>query len=80
MLDGAREVAGQPRPRLLVSLLTAQYVVVGSLDVLFVVVAIQVLGRGQVWVGYLNTAYGAGAVAAGVLTAHLLGRRLGRAW
>src|SRR3984885_1259506 len=79
LLAGAREVAGQPRPRLLVSLLTAQYVVVGSLDVLFVVVAIQVLDRGQVWVGYLNTAYGIGAVAAGLLTAHLLGRRLGRA-
>jgi MFS family permease len=79
LLAGAREVTGRPRPRLLVSLLTAQYVVVGSLDVLFVVVAIQVLGRGQVWVGYLNTAYGAGAVAAGLLTAHLLGRPLGRA-
>ena len=76
LLEGAREVGGQPRPRLLASLLTAQFVVVGSLDVLFVVVAIQVLGRGQVWVGYLNTAYGAGAVAAGLLTAHLLGRRL----
>jgi MFS family permease len=79
LLEGGREVAGRPRPRLLVSLLTAQYVVVGSLDVLFVVIAIQVLGRGQVWVGYLNAAYGAGAVAAGLLTAHLLGRRLGRA-
>ena len=79
LLEGAREVTGRPRPRLVVSLLTAQYVVVGSLDVLFVVLAIQVLGRGQVWVGYLNIAYGAGAVAAGLLTAHLLGRRLGRA-
>ena len=79
LLEGAREVSGQPRPRLLVSLLTAQYVVIGSLDVLFVVVAIRVLGRGQVWVGYLNTAYGAGGVAAGLLTAHLLGRRLGPA-
>ena len=78
VLEGAREVAGERRPRLLVSLLTAQFVVVGSLDVLFVVLAIQVLGRGQVWVGYLNTAYGAGAVAAGVLTAHLVGRRLSR--
>src|SRR6185312_8334196 len=78
VLDGAREVGRERRPRLLVSLLTAQFVVVGSLDVLFVVLAIQVLGRGQVWVGYLNTAYGVGAVAAGVLTAHLLGRRLGQ--
>ena len=79
LLEGAREVTRRSRPRLLVSLLTVQYVVVGSLDVLFVVLAIQVLGRGQVWVGYLNIAYGAGAVAAGLLTAHLLGRRLGRA-
>jgi MFS family permease len=78
VLEGVREVAGHPRPRLLVSLLTAQYVVVGALDVLFVVVAIQVLGKGQSWVGYLNTAYGAGALAAGILTAHLMGRRLGR--
>jgi MFS family permease len=79
LLDGIREVARQPRPRFLVSLMTVQYIVVGSLDVLFVVLAIQVLGRGQAWVGYLNTAYGAGAVAAGVLTAHLLGSRLRRA-
>ena len=79
LLEGAREVSGQPRPRLLVSLLTVQYVVIGSLDVLFVVVAIRVLGQSQVWVGYLNTAYGAGGVAAGLLTAHLLGRRLGPA-
>src|SRR6185312_12870336 len=50
VLDGAREVGRERRPRLLVSLLTAQFVVVGSLDVLFVVLAIQVLGRGQVWV------------------------------
>ena len=46
VLDGAREVGRERRPRLLVSLLTAQFVVVGSLDVLFVVLAIQVLGRG----------------------------------
>ena len=77
LLEGARQAAGQRRPRLLVSLLTAQFVVVGALDVLFVVIAIEVLGKGQEWVGYLNTAYGAGAVAAGLLTAHLLGRRLG---
>jgi MFS family permease len=68
-----------PPPRFLVSLMTAQYVIVGSLDVLFVVLAIQVLGRDQAWVGYLNTAYGVGAVAAGLLTAHLIGPRLSRA-
>lgn len=78
LLEGVREVTGHPRPRLLAGLLTMQYIVVGALDVLFVVVAIQLLGRGQQWVGYLNTAYGAGAVVAGVLTANLLGHRLGR--
>jgi MFS family permease len=78
LLEGVREVTGPPRPRLLAGLLAMQYIVVGALDVLFVVVAIQVLGRGQQWVGYLNTAYGAGAVVAGVLTANLLGHRLGR--
>jgi MFS family permease len=79
LLEGVREVTGHPRPRLLAGLLTMQYIVVGALDVLFVVVAIQMLGRSQQWVGYLNIAYGAGAVAAGVLTANLLGRSLGRA-
>jgi MFS family permease len=78
LLEGVREVTGPARPRLLTGLLAMQYIVVGALDVLFVVVAIQVLGRGQQWVGYLNTAYGAGAVVAGVLTANLLGHRLGR--
>jgi MFS family permease len=61
---------------LLTGLLSAQYVVVGALDVLFVVLAVGVLHQGQAWVGYLNAAYGIGAVAGGVLTAHLLGWRL----
>jgi MFS family permease len=79
LLEGVRQVTGHPRPRFLASLMTAQYIMVGSLDVLFVVLAIQVLGRDQAWVGYLNTAYGVGAVAAGLLTAHLIGPRLSRA-
>jgi MFS family permease len=61
---------------LLTGLLSAQYVVVGALDLLFVVLAVSVLHQGQAWVGYLNAAYGIGAVAAGILTAHLLGWRL----
>ena len=69
-------VARDDRARLLTGLLSAQYVVVGALDVLFVVLAVGVLHQGQAWVGYLNAAYGIGAVAAGALTAHLLGWRL----
>jgi MFS family permease len=48
------------------------------MDVLFVVLAIGVLHQGQAWVGYLNGAFGIGAVAAGPVTAHLLGWRLSR--
>ena len=63
--------------RLLVGLLGAEYVVIGALDVLFVVMAIDLLHAGQPWAGYLNTAYGAGALLLGTAAAFLVGRRLG---
>lgn len=78
LFEGLVLAAGDERARLLTALLSAQWVVVGALDVLFVVLAVDVLHQGQVWVGYLNAAYGIGAVAAGALTAHLLGWRLSR--
>jgi MFS family permease len=77
LLAGLRVVAGQPAPRLLTGLLTAQWVLVGALDLLFVVLAVDVLHRGQGWVGYLNTAYCAGGVVAGAVGVVLVGRRLG---
>jgi hypothetical protein len=77
VLAGLRVVAGKPAPRLLTGLLTAQWVLVGALDLLFVVLAVDVLHRGQGWVGYLNTAYGAGGVVAGAAGVVLVGRRLG---
>jgi MFS family permease len=51
-------------------------VVLGALDILYVVLAVDVLQRGQGWVGYLQTAFGVGGVAASALTARLVGRRL----
>jgi MFS family permease len=78
LLEGVLVVARQDRARFLTGLLTVQFVVVGALDVLFVVLAIGVLHQGQAWVGYLNGAYGIGAVVAGTVTAHLLGWRLGQ--
>ena len=65
-----------PAPRMLVLLLAAESIVLGALDVLYIVLAIDVLGLGQGWVGYLQTAFGVGGIAAGVVTARLLGRRL----
>jgi len=72
-----RLAARQPRLRLLLALLTAEAIVVGALDLLFVILAISVLHRLQAWAGYLNSAYGVGAVLAALVTATLVGRRLG---
>ena len=75
---GAAARLWRDRPaRLLVALLGTEYVVIGALDVLFVVMAVDVLRAGQAWTGYLNTAYGAGALLIGGLAALLVGRRLG---
>lgn len=62
-------------PRLLVGLLGAQYVVIGALDVLFVVLALDVLAIGEGGAGYLNAAFGAGGLLAIVATAAFVGRR-----
>jgi MFS family permease len=72
-----RLAAHQPRLRLMLALLTAEAVVVGALDLLFVILAISVLHRPQAWAGYLNSAYGVGAVLAAGVSATLVGRRLG---
>jgi MFS family permease len=75
--EGLRLTAGQSRLRLMLVLLTAESAVVGALDLLFVILAVSVLGRAQAWAGYLNSGYGAGAVLAATLSALLVGRRLG---
>jgi hypothetical protein len=69
--------AGQPRLRLMLALLTAEAAVVGALDLLFVILAVTVLGRPQAWAGYLNSAYGVGAILAAPVSVLLVGRRLG---
>jgi hypothetical protein len=78
MGEGLRLAAGQPRLRLMLALLTADSVVLGALDLLFVILAISVLGRSAGWAGYLEFAFGAGAVLAATVSAVLIGRRLGR--
>jgi Cyclic nucleotide-binding domain/Major Facilitator Superfamily len=74
-LAGFHVLAHQSAPRLLVALLGAQWVVIGALDILFVVLAVDVLDRGQGWVGVLNMAYGVGGVLAGLAGMALVGRR-----
>lgn len=67
----------EPRLRLMLALLTAEAIVLGALDLLFVILAVTVLGRPQAWAGFLNSAFGVGAILAGAVGVLLVGRRLG---
>jgi hypothetical protein len=60
--------------RTVVGVVAAQYVAIGALDVLFVVLALGVLQIGASGAGYLNAAFGAGGVAGIAATAALIGR------
>lgn len=62
---------------LLLGFLTVQWLVVGALDVLFVVLAEKVLDAGEAWVGYLQAAFGFGALIASGVASLLVGKRLG---
>jgi Na+/melibiose symporter-like transporter len=70
-----RLIAHEPSSRLLVTLLSAQFIAVGALDVLYVVLAIGVLALGDSGAGYLNAAFGAGGTLGIAATATLVGRR-----
>jgi hypothetical protein len=59
----------------LVAALGAEYLVIGVLDVLLVVLAISVLGLGSAGAGYLAAAFGAGGMLGSLATLSLIGRR-----
>ena len=69
-------MARERLPRLSVALLTVQYLMVGVLDVLLVVLAFEVLDIGSAGVGLLNSVVGGGAILGSALTVLLVGRRL----
>ena len=75
-LEGFTTLAHERLPRLSVGLLSMQYVVLGALDVLLVVLAFEVLDIGSSGVGLLNSALGIGAILGAALMALLVGRRL----
>jgi len=72
---GFRVLRQERKARLLVLVLSAGVAVVGALDVLFVAVAIDLLGKGQGWAGFLNSAFGLGGIAGAAVTVALVGRR-----
>jgi MFS family permease len=75
VLAGLAVVARDSQARLLSGVLGMQFVLIGALDVLFVVLAIDVLDLGGSGAGYLNAAFGAGGVIALAVTIRLVGRR-----
>jgi MFS family permease len=60
--------------RLLVVMLGARYVMIGAIDILLVLLAIEVLDIGGSGAGYLTAAAGLGGVLGGALTIMLVGR------
>jgi hypothetical protein len=64
-----------PAARTLVGVVGSQYILVGALDVLYVVLAITTLGMGESGAGYFNSAFGAGGLLGVVVTATLVARR-----
>jgi len=74
-LRALRLVREEPEARLLLGLLAAESVAIGALDVVYVVLAVSLLGLGGSGAGYLNAAFGAGGVLGIAATAALVGRR-----
>ena len=64
----------EPGPRLLVGLFSAQTVIAGALSVFIVVIARELLDRGDAWVGILSAAIGVGGIIGAGVTAALIGR------
>lgn len=74
MAEGARSLLGDARLRLVGITLTLLVFFEGAADVLVVIVALDLLGLGQGAVGYLNAAWGIGALLGGGALAVLLHR------
>jgi MFS family permease len=75
LLAGLRVIAGNADTRLVVSILGLRMVVSGAMDVLFVLLALDVLRTGNPGAGVLTAALGAGTVLGGAATFALVGRQ-----
>jgi MFS family permease len=75
ILDGLRAVWRDPHVRLVVGLLGLRSMVSGTMDVLFVLVALEILKTGDPGAAILNAALGVGMVIGGAVSFLLVGRR-----
>ncbi len=69
-----RTVLRDPAARLMLVLITAENVLVGMMDILLVVLALDVLGMSDAGPGILNSAIGVGGIIGAALTFVLVGR------
>jgi MFS family permease len=74
VLAGLRVIAADRDARLVVGLLTARMLTIGAADVLFVLLALELLGMGEPGAGILAGALGAGAMLGGATTFAIVGR------
>lgn len=74
VFEGLRVVAADPDARLVVGLLTVRMLMIGAADVLFVLLALDLLKTGESGAGILNAALGGGAMIGGAATFLLVGR------
>ncbi|HSJ28098.1 MAG TPA: cyclic nucleotide-binding domain-containing protein [Acidimicrobiia bacterium] len=77
ILAAFRTLARIPTQRFVVVLGGVSQIVVGALDVLTIVLAIEVLGLGESGAGFTVSLLGLGGLLGGVLAASMVGRRLG---
>jgi MFS family permease len=75
LLAGLRVLAAEADARLVVGILSLRMVISGAMDVLFVLLALEVLRTGLPGAGVLSGALGLGTVLGGALTFALVGRR-----
>ena len=75
LLEGLRLVARHGSTRIIVAILALRMVVIGALDVLFILLALEVFHVGESGAGILNAALGLGVVVGGGLTFTFVGRQ-----
>jgi Major Facilitator Superfamily/Cyclic nucleotide-binding domain len=73
--EAVRALARRPGAISLLAVLAGQYVLIGALDLLYVILAVEVLGMQGSGAGVLSAMFGAGALAGGLLSTVLVGRR-----
>jgi len=74
LLAGMRTIWAHAEMRLVNGIYALDMLVQGMIDVLLVLAAIELLGLGESGVGWLNSAWGIGGVAGGLVALVLLGR------